>query len=43
MTGRCPSTFRAMLEARNRFFWAVAFDVVDDPNLEDTNDEVLER
>jgi hypothetical protein len=43
MTGRGPSTLRAMLEARNRFFWAVAFDVVDDPNLEDANDELLER
>jgi hypothetical protein len=29
-----------MLEARNRFFWAVAFDVVDDPILDDINDEV---
>jgi hypothetical protein len=29
-----------MLEARNRFFWAVAFDVVDDPSLDDINDEV---
>lgn len=43
MTGRWPSIFLAILEARVRFFCAVIFEVVEDPSFEDARDEIPAR